>query len=433
MEFLIIIFLIILNGLFSMSEIALISVRKIRLENQSRRGDLRAREALRLANSPDRFLSTVQIGITLISILMGIYSGDKFTARVAELLGRWELLRPYSHSLAVVVVLLLITYLALVIGELVPKNIGMARPEAVARATAGPMNLLSRITFPFIWLLSASTGLLVRMLNIKPAENNVTEEEIKAMIDEGTSSGAIEESEQEIIERVFHLGDRNITSLMTHRTDVAWIDVHDPPEKYRESIRQSLHSVYPVCQGQIDELIGVLYTRDLYLAPADTSLEKLMKKPLFIPENNSAYQVLEKFKLGRTHFGIIVDEYGSFLGIITVRDILEALVGDMPEAGDVDYEIRQRKDGSFLVDAQIPFYDFLTYFDKEEWIGDEEQQEFDTLAGFILHHLEHIPQPGETVQWRGFKFEIIDMDGHRIDKILVAIQPAEEQAGGKGS
>lgn len=433
MEFLIIIFLIILNGLFSMSEIALISVRKIRLENQSRRGDLRAREALRLANSPDRFLSTVQIGITLISILMGIYSGDKFTARVAELLGRWELLRPYSHSLAVVVVLLLITYLALVIGELVPKNIGMARPEAVARATAGPMNLLSRITFPFIWLLSASTGLLVRMLNIKPAENNVTEEEIKAMIDEGTSSGAIEESEQEIIERVFHLGDRNITSLMTHRTDVAWIDVHDPPEKYRESIRQSLHSVYPVCQGQIDELIGVLYTRDLYLAPADTSLEKLMKKPLFIPENNSAYQVLEKFKLGRTHFGIIVDEYGSFLGIITVRDILEALVGDMPEAGDVNYEIRQRKDGSFLVDAQIPFYDFLTYFDKEEWIGDEEQQEFDTLAGFILHHLEHIPQPGETVQWRGFKFEIIDMDGHRIDKILVAIQPAEEQAGGKGS
>jgi putative hemolysin len=210
---------------------------------------------------------------------------------------------------------------------------------------------------------------------------------------------------------------------MTHRTDVVWIDAHDKPEEYRGKIREALHSVYPVCDGQVDEILGVIYTRDLYLAKENSSIKSLMKKPLFIPENNSAYQVMEKFKMNKTNFGFIVDEYGSFQGMITMKDILEAIVGDMPEADEEDYEITPRKDGTFLVDAQIPFYDFLTYFEKEDWITDEEQQEFDTLAGFILHHLEHIPQVGEKVEWRGFIFEIVDMDGHRLDKILVTPEP----------
>jgi putative hemolysin len=358
---------------------------------------------------------------------MGIFSGDKIKSSVLHFIEQSAWLRPYSNTLAVIVVVILITYFSLVLGELVPKRIGLARPEKISKFMAGPMNFLSGITFPFIWLLTTSTSLIVKLLNIKVSVNPITEEEIKAVINEGATSGTIDESEQEIIERVFHLNDRNITSLMTHRTDVVWIDVNETPEKYRSKIREALHSVYPVCDGQVDEILGVIYTRDLYLANEGASMRSLMKKPLFIPENNSAYQVMEKFKLSRTNFGFIVDEYGSFQGMITMKDILEAIVGDMPEADEEDYEIVARKDGTFLVDAQIPFYDFLTYFEKEDWITDVEQQEFDTLAGFILHHLEHIPQVGEKVTWRGFLFEIVDMDGHRIDKILVAPQQVEDK------
>lgn len=422
MEILIILVLILLNGVFAMSEMALISTRKIKLENLAQKGDRKAKEALALSKNPDRFFSTVQIGITLIGILMGIFSGDTIKSNVMHFIEKSAWLRPYSNTLAVIVVLIIITYFSLVLGELVPKRIGLARAESISRVMARPMNLLSRLTFPFIWLLTKSTGLLVSLLKIDVSANPITEEEIKAVINEGAISGTIDEDEQDIIERVLHLGDRNITSLMTHRTDVVWIDVNDPPEKYNQTIRGAVHSVYPVCDGQVDDLLGVIYTRDLYLTQPDVPIKTLMKKPLFIPENNSAYQVMEKFKLSKMGFGFIVDEYGSFQGMITMKDILEAIVGDMPEADEEDYEIVPRADGTYLVDAQIPFYDFLTYFEKEDWITDEEQQEFDTLAGFILHHLEHIPQVGEDVVWRGFVFEIVDMDGHRIDKILVAPQ-----------
>lgn len=426
MEIVVIFILIVLNGFFAMTEIALISVRKGSLENQKKRGDQQAARALSLSENPNRFFSTVQIGITLIGILMGIFSGDRIRDSVRLFIERSAWLKPYSNTLAVIVVVILITYFSLVLGELLPKRIGLARPEKISKLMAGPMNFLSALTFPFIWLLTASTNLLVKVFNIKVSVNPITEEEIKAVINEGATSGTIDESEQEIIERVFHLNDRNITSLMTHRTDVVWIDVNEAPASYRSKIRDAVHSVYPVCEDQVDNILGVIYTRDLYLAPQGASIRSLMKKPLFIPENNSAYQVMEKFKMNKTGFGFIVDEYGSFLGMITMKDILEAIVGDMPEADEEDYEIVARKDGTYLVDAQIPFYDFLTYFEKEDWITDVEQQEFDTLAGFILHHLEHIPQVGEKVSWRGFTFEIVDMDGHRIDKILVAPEPAEE-------
>lgn len=427
MEILIIFILILLNGVFAMSEIALVSARKIKLENQSKKGDQQARDALQLIRNPDRFFSTVQIGITLIGILTGIFSGNTITESVAAFIKKVPALAPYSHSLAVIIVVILITYFSLILGELVPKRIGMSSPEKIAKVMSGPMNFISTISFPFIWLLSKSTHGLVKLLGIKTKENVITEEEIKAMINEGTTSGTIDAGEQDIIERVFHLDDRTITSLMTHRSDVIWIDINDPPEKYRNSILKELHSVYPVCEGQIDELLGVIYTRDLYLHPDGTPLRQLMKKPLFIPENNTAFQVMEKFKFGRTNFGFIVDEYGDFLGMITMKDILEAIVGDMPEEDETDFEITDRKDGTYLVDAQIPFYDFLTYFEKEDWINDEEQQEFDTLAGFILYHLKHIPHEGEKVTWRGFIFEIVDMDGHRIDKILVAQNNSDQE------
>jgi len=243
-------------------------------------------------------------------------------------------------------------------------------------------------------------------------------EEIKAMVTEGTEAGTIDEAEQEIIERVFHLGDRNITSLMTHRSDIIWFSLDDNEEKMKQKIISERHSIYPICDGDIDQLKGIISIKDLYVSDDSTLFKDLMKPALFVPENNSAYQVMEKFKESQLHSAFIVDEYGTILGMITLNDILEAIVGDIPQPDLQDYSVTRRDDGSYLIDGQIPFYDFLSYFDKADWMG-EGEHEFDTLAGFILHELERIPQTGDKMDWRGFNFEIIDMDGHRIDKILV--------------
>ena len=419
MEVVIILVLILLNGVFSMAEIALVSARKARLENSAKQGDEKAKVALKLSNNPDTFLSTVQIGITLIGILTGLYSGKNLEDDIRVYLNTVPLLAPYSNALATTIIVIGVTYFTLVLGELLPKRIGLANPEVIAKALARPMYFISRVTFPFIWLLSRSTATLVKLFGLKRrSDNNVTEEEIKAIISEGTSSGAIEETEQEIIERVFHLGDRNITSLMTHRTDIIWLDISEEGESYKRKIRQSPHSVYPVCEEQIDHIKGIITIKDLYAAGNLAVLKDVMKKPLFIPDNNSAYQVLEKFKETQVHAAFIVDEYGTFLGMITLNDILEAIVGDMPEVGADDYDMVKRDDGTYLIDAQIPFYDFLSEFEMEDMMA-EFEQEFDTLAGFILHHLEHIPVTGEKLTWKHFTFEIVDMDAHRIDKILV--------------
>lgn len=405
-----------------MSEVAMEYARKARLEYLANKGDEKAKAALKLASNPDRFLSTVQVGITLISILIGILSGISLKPRLVECISGYPQLSSYADGIAITVIVVVVTYFTLVLGELVPKRLGILRPEAIARQTAAPMKWVSMVTYPFIWLLTIFTNMLVNIFNLKPStDNNVTEEEIKALINEGTTAGAIEETEQEIIERVFHLGDRNITSLMTHRTDIVYLDINDPKAVIRSKILDSPHSVYPVCDDVIDNIQGIITIKDLYTAAADTGheLARIMKKPLFVPENNSAYQVLEKFKETQSHAAFIVDEYGTFLGMITLNDILEAIVGDMPETGqDDDYEIVRREDGSYLVDGQIPFYDFLARFDKEDWMA-EFEQEFDTMAGFILHHQEHIPKIGEKFEWRGFTFEIVDMDAHRIDKVLV--------------
>lgn len=420
MVILILIALILLSGLFSMAEIALVSARKARLEAQASRGDSDAKEALELARHPDKFLSTVQIGITVIGIITGIISGKKLTADLAESLRRWELVAPYASGIATTLIVIAITYFSLVFGELVPKRLGLSRPEKIAKFIARPMKWVSKITYPFIWLLTKSSSIIVKIFRIKADDNQVTEEEIKAIISEGTEHGAIEEAEQEIIERIFHLGDRNITSLMTHRSDIIWFDVNDNEEKIREKILQEPHSDYPICEGTIDNIKGVVSLKDLYVTDDHLLFKQIMKTAMFVPENNSAYQVLEKFKSTKHHSCFIVDEYGTLQGLITLNDILEAIVGDMPQPDADDYEINERDDGSFLVDAQIPFYDFLTRFQKTEWMM-EGEREFDTLAGFILHQLERIPHVADKLDWKGFRFEIIDMDGHRIDKILVNV------------
>lgn len=410
--------LIIINGLMVMSEIALISAKKSRLEQHAAKGDENAKTALKLQEKPEVFLSTAQTFITVIAILEGVYSAERFNRYLTPTIEKVEFFKPYAATIATVFIVIIVTFISIVFGELLPKRIAMIKAETIARGSAKPMHFLSRVSFPIVWLLSRVTNLIFKVFNIKQSsDNKVTEEEIKAMVSEGSEYGAIEEEEKEIIERVFHLGDRNITSLMTHRTDIVWFDVNEDITSIKDKIREYLHSVYPLCDGDIDNIKGVVYIKDMYLNP-EASLNDLCRKALFVPENNTAYKVLEKFKGTKIHYAFIVDEYGTMNGMITINDILKAIVGEMPEDKDDDYTIIERKDGTYLVDAQIQFYDFLTRFEKTDWMN-EGEQEFDTLAGFILYELKHIPGTGETFEWRGFDFEIIDMDGQRIDKVLV--------------
>jgi putative hemolysin len=421
MEIIIIIILVLINGVFSMAEIALVSSRKTKLEISARNGDKGAEEALKLANNPTRFLSTVQIGITLISILTGIYSGDNLTTKFQIFVEQFPILLPYSKSIAIVITTLLLGYISLVLGELIPKRIGMSRPEAIAKFMARPMNFISRATSPFIYLLTITSDIIFKLLGIKASDNSVTEEEIKSMIQEGTTGGAIDEIEQEIVQNVFHLGDRKITSLMTNRGEMVYLDVDDEIEENRQKIMESRHSVYPVCKDGVDDLIGLLYTKDLLGKDLDEELKNLEKScrvPLIVPENNDTYQVLEKFKEDKIHIGIIVDEYGSVLGLVTLNDIMDALVGDISENDEFGYTVTEREDGSFLIDAQLPFDDFLNDFDfnisnRKDYLG------FNTLGGFALHILQEIPETGDKFQWEGYEFEIIDKDRNRIDKMLV--------------
>jgi putative hemolysin len=281
------------------------------------------------------------------------------------------------------------------------------------------MYAFAKFTHPIVWLLNRTSNGFFRLFNIKQSkDDSVTEEEIKAIISEGTEAGTIEEEEKEIIERIFHLGDRNITSLMTHRSDILWFDINDNEEKIREKIIAEPHSIYPICDGDLDNIKGVVSIKDLYVADDLTLFKDLMQPALFVPDNNTAYQVMEKYKESKIHSCFIVDEYGSVRGMITLNDILEAIVGDIPQSHIEDYEITERDDGSFLVDAQIPFYDFLSRFNKTDLLQQDEQQ-YDTLAGCILHELERIPQSGDKLEWNGFHIEIVDMDSHRIDKVLV--------------
>jgi putative hemolysin len=420
-EIFILTLLILLNGIFVMSEIALVSARKGRLESMSNKGDEKAAAALDLAENPEKFLSTAQIGITLISILTGVYSGEKFSKDLTPVFEQVQFFKPYAETISKVVIVVLVTFVSIILGELVPKRIGMLRAEKIARAVAGPMNILSSFAYPFVWLLNTLSSLIFKLLNIKPgADSAVTEEEIKAMISEGSEHGTIEEEEKEIIERVFHLGDRKITALMTHRTEIAWFDIEDTVQSIVDKADEIIYSTYPICDKTVDDIKGLIYIKELLKADRSMPLQQLLRPALFVPENNSPYQLLEKMKDTKIHSCFIVNEYGTLEGMITLNDILEAIVGDVPQTGQEEYEIIERADGTYLVDAQFTFYDFLSHFEKTEWMN-EDEHEFDTVAGFVLHELERIPSTGDTFDWRGFSFEIVDMDGQRIDKLIVKI------------
>jgi putative hemolysin len=420
-EILILLLLIIFNGLIVMSEIALVSARKGRLESMANKGDIKAKAALILTENPEKFLSTATIFITLIAILTGVYSGEKFSGDLKPYVEKIDLFKPYANSISTIVIVIVVTLLSILFGELIPKRLGMLRAEKIARVVAGPMNFLSVVTHPIVWFLTKINNFFFVIFNIKKSSDSaVTEEEIKAMISEGSEHGTIEEEEKEIIERVFHLGDRNITSLMTHRTDIAWFNDNETVQQVKDKMDEVIYSSYPVCEETVDNIKGIINIKDLLKAAPHTLLKNIAKPAMFVPENNTAYQLLEKFKATKIHSCFIVNEYGTLEGMITLNDIMEAIVGDVPQTGQDEYEIVERPDGTYLVDAQIPFYDFLTRFEKTDWMN-EAEHDFDTLAGFVLHELEHIPKTGETFSWRGFSFEIIDMDGQRIDKLLLKI------------
>lgn len=340
MEIIILLALIFLNSLFVMSEIALVSARKSKLETMAEKGDVKAKKALNLSNNPEIFLAAAQIGITFIAIVTGVYSGERFSHYISPWFEKIDFLKPYAQTIATTIIVIVVTFLSIIFGELIPKRIGLLRSESIARMMAGPMYGFAKLTHPFVWLLNKLSSIFFNIFNIKRSKDDaVTEEEIKTLITEGTEAGTIDETEQHIIERVFHLGDRNITSLMTHRSDIIWFELDDTEDKIKQKIIQEPHSVYPICEGEIDNIKGVVSIKDLYVSADSTLFKELMKPALFVPENNSAYQVLEKFRESREHCCFIVDEYGSVLGLISLNDILEAIVGDIPQPDVPDYEI----------------------------------------------------------------------------------------------
>ncbi len=419
MEILIILFLILLNGVFSMSEIALISARKNRLENAAKKGNPSAQAALDLANSPNKFLSTVQIGITLIGILTGIFSGNKITTDVQLFIAGFESLQPFANSIAVGIVVVTLTFFSLVLGELLPKRIGLNHPEAIAKAVALPMKVISVITAPFIWLLTISTEFLLKILMIKPsADGKVTEEEIKAIIKEGTEGGEVQEIEQDIVERVFHIGDRKVNSLMTHRKSVVFLPLHSNKAQVKEYMSKELHSVYPVYGDNYDDIVGVVNLKNIFSKIDDEqfSLETIITDAPFIMEQTTAYKALENFKTSGIHYAFVSDEYGVFQGIITLNDILEALVGDASDFYKDDFQLVEREEGVWLVDGHYSLHDFLTYFELDELIND---YEVTTVSGLIMTELSRIPKQGEKLIWQKYELEVIDMDGVKIDKVMV--------------
>jgi putative hemolysin len=402
-----------------MSEIALISARKNRLETAAKKGNTNAKVALDLANSPNKFLSTVQIGITLIGILTGIYSGDKITEDVKLFVEGFATLKPYADSIAVGIVVVVLTFFSLVLGELLPKRIGLNYPEAIAKGVAVPMKMVSIITMPFIWLLTISTEGILKILKIRPtADGKVTEEEIKAIIKEGTEGGEVQEIEQDIVERVFHIGDRKVNSLMTHRKSIVYLSYDDTIEELKAKVLDELHSVYPVCHENLDDVVGVVLLKDLFAGfekgPFD--LKSITKDPVYLIEHTSAYKALENFKKSKVHYALVTDEYGVFQGIITLNDILEALVGDAADFYEDEFKLIPREDGTWLVDGHYSLHDFLTYFDMDELIND---YDVTTLSGLIMTELGNIPKTGEKLIWNKFELEVIDMDGVKIDKVLV--------------
>ncbi len=419
----IILFLIFINGIFSMSEIAIISARKARLLQKVEEGDQRARVALDLANEPNMLLSTVQIGITLVGVLSGAFGGATLAGEFAGFFDRFSFIHPYGESVALGLIVLCITFFTLVIGELVPKRIALNHPERIAIRAASPMRFLAGIASPAVHLLSFSTDLVLRMIGFKPsAEPPVTEEEIKILIEQGTIAGVFEEAEQDMVSRVLRLGDRRVGALMTPRKRIVWLDVNESAERNRRRILKSMRSRFPVCQGRLSNVLGVVHVKDLLtrcLSGRTLDIRSGLQQPLFVLEGTHVLRVMELFKESGTQVALVVDEYGTIEGLVTLTDLLESIIGDLPSLDDAgERPIVQREDGSWLVEGMIPVDELREFLDAGRF-PEEDTGDYETLGGFVMNVLRRIPEVGDHFECCGFRFEVVDMDGHRVDKVLV--------------
>lgn len=406
-----------------MSEIALVSARKFRLENAAKKGSSNARAALKLAGNPNTFLSAVQIGITLIGILIGIFSGETLTQNLSASIEKIAILQPYANSIAVTLIVIVVTFFSIVFGELIPKRIGLMFPESIAALVAKPMTVISVITKPFIWLLTKTNNIFLRIFGLQNRkEGTVSEEEIKAMVEESAQGGEIREIEQDIVHRVFALGDRRVNELMTHRNDLIYFKLSDTLDTIRQKTLTEAHSVYPVISDSAENPVGVVSVKDIFpkdFATTQFRVAQFLKQPIMVHETTLAYKVLENFRQQKIHYAFVLDEYGSVQGMVTMDDILDALIGDVSEYNQTEFQIVEREDGSWLADASYPFFELLNYFDIS---STETNKDYNTLAGLILDQLNHIPVTGEKIKWSGLIFEVIDMDGPRIDKVLIRKQ-----------
>ena len=419
-DLIIILILVAFNGFFSLAEVALISARRSRLQSEAKAGSKAAAVALELADDPDKFLSTAQIGITVVSILTGIYSGQALAADFAGVLTGWGVPANLAPTASKTIIVIFATYLQCELGELFPKRIGIDIADKTARFVALPMQFFSRLTFPFVWLLSHNTELLIKICRLKPADTHVTEEEIKSYIKEGTEAGEVKEVEQDIMERALVMGDQKVESLMTHRADLVTLDVNMKVSEIESVIRENSFAAYPVIDGSLDEVRGIVTLKDmiLRLSKPDFDIKKVMQKPVYFPENMTVYKALEQLKTNSFNRALVCDEFGQVQGIISLKDILEGLVGSIEEESEVP-DITERSDGSsWVVNGSCPFYDFLSYFDKEDYYTTD----ISTVGGLILDELEHIPHEGEQFTWNGFRFRILKMDDTRIATVLIKLE-----------
>jgi len=413
--------LLLLNGVLAMAETALLSVRKTRLQNQHNKGDERAGVVLKLTENPNQFLSVIQIGITSIDLLIGALTAATLGVWINAELDRFPLLQPYSEIIGLFVSILPITYLSLVLGELVPKRLALRDPEGVSSTVAGSMLFFSKLFSPLVRLLSFSTEAILKLLGVKEnLESPVTEEELHLLIDQGTQAGVFQEAEQDMVEGIFSLGDSRVYSLMTPRTELVWLDITDSIEEIRQKIAECSFSRFPVMQDSLETILGIVKSRDLLvesLSGKEIDLKTLLKPAFFIPETMFASRALELFKEKNTELLLVVDEFGGLQGLLTINDILEEIVGAMEFE---EPQATQRQDGSWLLDGMLEVDEFKELF---EFTDLPHEDQYETLSGFMMTSLGRVPQAADNFDWNGFRFEVMDMDGRRVDKVLVTLLP----------
>ena len=413
--------LLLLNGVLAMAETALLSVRKTRLQNQFNKGDVKAGVVLKLTENPNQFLSVIQIGITSIDLLIGALTGATLGVWINMELERFPALEAYSEVISIVIGVLPVTYLSLVLGELVPKRLALRDPEGVSEMVAGSMSFFSVVFSPIVKLLSFSTEAILKLMGVKASEEQpFTEEELHLLIDQGTQAGVFEESEQDMVEGIFSLGDSRVYSLMTPRTDIVWLDVTDSIEEIREKVAECPYSRFPVRQDSLETIVGIVKSRDLLvesLSGKDIDLKTLLKPAYFIPETMFASRALELFKEKNTELLLVIDEFGGLQGLLTINDILEEIVGAMEFE---EPQATQRQDGSWLLDGMLEVDEFKELF---EFTALPHEDEYETLSGFVMTSLGRVPQASDNFEWNGFRFEVMDMDGRRVDKVLVTLLP----------